>query len=43
MRLFRTELQTGESYFLLLRREDANRPDVRALTQWLLNEFATAA
>ena len=43
VRLFSTELQTGESYFLLLRREDANRPDVRALTQWLLNEFATAA
>ncbi|MBB6093182.1 LysR family glycine cleavage system transcriptional activator [Povalibacter uvarum] len=43
VRLFSTELQTGESYFLLLRREDANRPDVRALTQWLLNEFRIAA
>lgn len=43
VRLFSTELQTGESYFLLLRREDADRPDVRALTQWLLNEFRVAA
>lgn len=43
VRLFDTELETGESYFLLLRREDATRPDVRALTQWLLNEFAVAA
>lgn len=44
VRLFSsTELQTGESYFLLLRHEDAQRPDVRALTQWLLNEFRVAA
>ena len=43
VRLFDTELETGESYFLLLRREDASRPDVRALTQWLLNEFRIAA
>ena len=43
VRLFDTELQTGESYFLLLRREDATRPDIRTLTQWLLNEFRVAA
>ncbi|MFL6549712.1 MAG: LysR substrate-binding domain-containing protein [Povalibacter sp.] len=43
VKLFDTELQTGESYFLLLRPEDATRPDVRALTQWLLNEFRVAA
>jgi LysR family transcriptional regulator, glycine cleavage system transcriptional activator len=43
VRLFDTELETGESYFLLLRREDADRPDIRALTQWLLNEFRVAA
>jgi len=43
VRLFDTELQTGESYFLLLRPEDASRPDVRALTQWILDEFKTAA
>lgn len=43
VRLFDAELETGESYFLLLRREDATRPDVQALTQWLLNEFRLAA
>jgi DNA-binding transcriptional LysR family regulator len=43
VQLFDTELETGESYFLLLRREDATRPDVLALTQWLLKEFRVAA
>jgi len=43
VQLFDTELETGESYFLLLRREDASRPDVLALTQWLLKEFRVAA
>jgi LysR family glycine cleavage system transcriptional activator len=43
VRLFDTELQTGESYYLLLRPEDAARPDVQALTQWLLKEFKASA
>jgi LysR family transcriptional regulator, glycine cleavage system transcriptional activator len=43
VRLFDTELHTGESYFLLLRPEDASRPDIRTLTQWILDEFRTAA
>jgi LysR family glycine cleavage system transcriptional activator len=43
VKLFDTELQTGESYFLLLRPEDASRPDVRTLTQWILDEFKAAA
>ena len=43
VRLFDTELQTGESYFLILRPEDATRPGVHALTQWILNEFKEAA
>ena len=43
VKLFDMELQTGESYFLLLRHEDAARPDVRALMQWLLDEFKVAA
>jgi LysR family glycine cleavage system transcriptional activator len=42
VKLFDTELSTGESYFLLLRPEDAARPEVHALTQWLLNEFRVA-
>lgn len=43
VKLFDTELQTGESYFLLLRPEDESRPDIQALTQWFLDEFKTAA
>lgn len=43
VKLFDTELATGESYFLLLRPEDATRPDVRTLTQWILDEFRSAA
>ncbi len=43
VKLFDAELQTGESYFLILRREDAERPDIRALTQWILDEFRSAA
>ena len=39
VRLFDVELHSGESYFLLLRPEDGTRPDIRALTQWLLKEF----
>jgi LysR family transcriptional regulator, glycine cleavage system transcriptional activator len=43
VKLFDAELQTGESYFVLLRPEDAERPDIRALTQWILDEFRSAA
>jgi LysR family transcriptional regulator, glycine cleavage system transcriptional activator len=43
VKVFETELQTGESYFLLLRPEDASRPDVRSVTQWILDEFKSAA
>ena len=43
VRLFDAELETGESYYLLMRQEDAARPDVQALTRWLLDEFSAAA
>lgn len=43
VRLFDAELHTGESYFLLLRPEDAGRPDIQALTKWFLDEFRPAA
>ena len=43
VRLFDRELETGESYFLILRKEDAARPDIQALTQWLIEEFSVAA
>ena len=39
VKLFDHELPTGESYFLLVRPDDATRTDIQALTQWLLNEF----
>jgi LysR family transcriptional regulator, glycine cleavage system transcriptional activator len=40
---FDIELETGESYFLILRKEDTARPDIQALTQWMLQEFSVAA
>jgi len=43
IKLFDTELHTGESYFLVLRNEDAERPDVRALERWILEQFTIAA
>ncbi|HZF27144.1 MAG TPA: LysR substrate-binding domain-containing protein [Steroidobacteraceae bacterium] len=39
VRLFAAELDSGESYFLLHRSEDAARREVHALKQWLLGEF----
>ncbi|HEY1726000.1 MAG TPA: LysR substrate-binding domain-containing protein [Steroidobacteraceae bacterium] len=43
LRLFDAELATGESYFLVTRPEDADRPAVRALIGWMLREFHAAA
>jgi LysR family glycine cleavage system transcriptional activator len=43
VKLFDTELPTGEAYYLIHRPEDVERNDVRALTEWLLSEFADAA
>ena len=43
VKLFDAELETGESYFLILRKEDASRPDIQALTRWILDEFSAAA
>jgi LysR family glycine cleavage system transcriptional activator len=39
VRVFDAELETGESYALIVRREDVARPDVGALTQWLVEQF----
>ncbi len=39
VKLFETELHTAESYFLLVRPEDALRPEVGAVVDWLLAEF----
>ena len=38
-RVFDAELVTGESYFLLVRPDDATRHGVRALTAWMQREF----
>lgn len=43
VKLFDRVLETGESYFLVFRKEDAARPDIKALTQWLIDEFSVAA
>jgi LysR family glycine cleavage system transcriptional activator len=43
VKLFDAQLQTGESYFLMLRNEDATRSDVRALEQWIVEQFSIAA
>ncbi|HTE43509.1 MAG TPA: LysR substrate-binding domain-containing protein [Steroidobacteraceae bacterium] len=40
IKLFDTELPTGEAYYLIHRPEDASRSDVKVLTRWLLSEFA---
>ncbi|MBC7982408.1 MAG: LysR family transcriptional regulator [Candidatus Obscuribacterales bacterium] len=42
VKLFDTELRTGEAYYLIHRPEDAERNEVHVLTQWLLSEFAGA-
>jgi LysR family glycine cleavage system transcriptional activator len=43
IRLFDAELETGESYFLVTRKEDSVRPDIRALVSWIIEEFGVAA
>jgi LysR family transcriptional regulator, glycine cleavage system transcriptional activator len=42
MKPFAAQLETGESYALIVRKEDAARPDVGALTKWLVEQFAVA-
>jgi LysR family glycine cleavage system transcriptional activator len=34
-----TEFDTGEAYYLVSRPEDMQRPEVRALSQWMLDQF----
>jgi LysR family glycine cleavage system transcriptional activator len=42
-RLFDSELATGESYYLVTRADDADRPAVRLLIGWMLQQFGDAA
>ncbi len=39
VRLFSTELATRDTYFLVSRPKDADKPEVIAITQWVLEEF----
>ncbi len=43
IRIFATELQTADTYFLVSRRKDCGRPEVQALTRWALAQFREAA
>ena len=38
-RIFTVELSTGDSYYLVNRPKDADRPDVRAFTAWMREQF----
>lgn len=37
--IFATELVTADAYFLVSRPKDAGRPEIRALTSWVLSQF----
>jgi LysR family transcriptional regulator, glycine cleavage system transcriptional activator len=43
LRIFATELATADAYFLVSRRKDAGRPEIRALTQWALAQLREPA
>ena len=38
-RIFATELATPDTYFLVSRRKDADRPEIHALAEWALSQF----
>ncbi len=40
VRIFSLELETADTYFLVSRPKDAEKPEVRALTNWALTQFA---
>ena len=39
VRIFATELATADTYFLVSRQKDAGKPEIRALTEWVLSQF----
>jgi LysR family glycine cleavage system transcriptional activator len=43
VRLFDQELATGESYYLVTRPADAERPGVANLVRWMLQQFGTTS
>ena len=40
VRIFSVELKTNDTYFVVSRHKDADKPEVRALTHWALAQFA---
>ena len=40
VKIFSVELETTDTYFLVSRPRDADKPEVRALTRWALTQFA---
>jgi len=39
IRIFSIELKTSDTYYLVMRSKDADKPDVKAITDWALEEF----
>jgi hypothetical protein len=39
VRVFEVELATRDAYYLVSRPKDADRPQVKALTQWALAQY----
>lgn len=39
VRIFAVELHTADSYYLVSRAKDGDKPEVRALTEWMLEQF----
>ena len=39
VRIFPVELATDDTYFLVSRPRDADKPEVRAITNWALSQF----
>lgn len=39
VRIFDTEIATPDTYFLVSRRKDAERPEIHALAEWALSQF----
>ena len=40
VRIFSVELETNDTYFLVSRPKDSEKPEVRAITNWALEQFS---
>jgi DNA-binding transcriptional LysR family regulator len=41
VRIFPVELPTTDTYFLVSRPKDADKPEVKAITNWALSQFSS--